>query len=292
MSGFLSPDHANIPLPIPPPAGYQEHQRRPSSPASLAPTVPNSPVVPILDPGQAFNGLPGGQLPTRYAPTRSSVNNAGDGPVIPQNLRAAPQRYSQTPSASSQPGERERQRESTRNQYAPPERERERDRRQRTFSYPTSPTPAGLAYPAPPISRESAGPGSPSQSTLDERRRSAAGMTPRHTPTPGPGSTGRYSVPPEAAAPGGPGKRYSIPGEATSNASSTTTTRYAVPGQTSSQGSQSRGGYGRYDPHLYNDPANFSRDSLDTVTGTNTATNAGRGGRIPGSPTRAYDRLR
>ncbi|KAI6146368.1 hypothetical protein BKA82DRAFT_20061 [Pisolithus tinctorius] len=167
-SGFLSPDHANIPLPIPPPAGCQGHQRRPSSPASLAPIVPNSPAIPTSDPGQMFNGLPDGQLPTHCTPTRSSDNNADDGPVIPQNLRAAPQRCSQTPSASSQPGERERQRESMRNQYAPPERERERDRRPRTFSYPTSPTPAGLAYPAPPISRESAGPGSPSQSTLDE----------------------------------------------------------------------------------------------------------------------------
>ncbi|KAI6043725.1 hypothetical protein EDC04DRAFT_2649824 [Pisolithus marmoratus] len=296
-TGFLSPDHANTPLPIPPPAvGHQGYQQRPSSPASLAPTLPNSPVVPNLGPGQMFNGLPDGQAPTRYTPTRSSASNTGDGPVIPQNLRPAPQRYSVYGTASSQPGERdrERQRESARNLYAPPEheRERERDRHSRNYSYPTSPTPAGLAYPPPPISRESARPASPSQSTLDGRRRSAAGMTPGHPPMPGPGSTGRYSVPPDAAAPGGPGKRYSVPGQATSSASSTTT-RYAVPGQTSSQGSQSRGGYRRYDPHVYNDPAYLSsRESLDTVTDANTAVNAGRGGRIPGSPTRGYDRLR
>lgn len=296
MSGFLSPDHANIPLPIPPPAGYQGYQQRPSSPASLIPTVPNSPVIPNPGPGQMFNRLSVGEPPTRYTPTRPNANNAGDGPVIPQNLRPAPQRYSLYAPASPQPVDRgrERQPESARNPYGPPELERERGRDQhsRTYSYPTSPTPAGLAYPAPPISRGSARPTSPSQSTLDERRRSAAGMTPGHTPTPGPGSTGRYSVPPEAAASGGPGKRYSVPGEATSNASSTTT-RYAVPGQTSSQGSQPRGGHQRYDPRMYNDPAYLSsRESLDTMTDANTAANAGRGGRIPGSPTRRHERLR
>ncbi|KAI6166453.1 hypothetical protein EDD17DRAFT_1548545 [Pisolithus thermaeus] len=296
MSGFLSPDHANIPLPIPPPAGYQGHQQRPSSPASLAPTVPNSPVIPNLGPGQMFDGLSDGQLPTRYTPTRSSANNVGDGPVIPQNVRPAPQRYSLYAPASPQPGDqgRERQPESVRNPYTPPELERDRgrDQRSRTYSYPTSPTPAGMAYPAPPVSRGPARPASPSQSTLDERRRSAAGMTPGHTPTPRPGSTGRYSVPSEATVPGGPGKRYSVPGEATSNASSTTT-RYAVPGQTSSQGSQPRGGHQRYDPRMYNDPAYLSsRESLDTMTDANTAANAGRGGRIPGSPTRRHERLR
>ncbi|KAI6042271.1 hypothetical protein EDC04DRAFT_2661963 [Pisolithus marmoratus] len=286
-TGFLSPDHANTPLPIPPPVGYQGYQQRPSSPASLAPTLPNSPVVPNLGPGQMFNGLPDGQVPSRYAPTRSSASNAGDGPVIPQNLRPTPQRYSVYGTASSQ-ARRTRQRKTKGEREEP----RERDRHSRNYSYPTSPTPAGLAYPPPPISRESARPASPSQSTLDGRRRSAAGMTPGHAPTPGPGSTGRYSVPPDAAAPGGPGKRYSVPGQATSSASSTTT-RYAVPGQTSSQGSQSRGGYRRYDPHVYNDPAYLSsRESLDTVTDANTAVNAGRGGRIPGSPTRGYDRLR
>ncbi|KAI5999787.1 hypothetical protein F5J12DRAFT_928628 [Pisolithus orientalis] len=108
---------------------------------------------------------------------------------------------------------KEREKESTKNQYLPPahERERGRDRRSRTYPHPTSPIPAELAYSALSISRESDRPTSPSQSIRDERRRSIAAVTPHHTPTRGPGSTRRCSVAPEAADPDGPGKRYSIP---------------------------------------------------------------------------------
>ena len=319
-----------MPLPIPPPTGPQH---RLSSPV-LVPTVPNSPVLsnPSLMPGyrqgQNFNVLPDGQFPPPSMRAGSATSGGAQGPVIPPQLRPGSQRYSgyYAPQQSQPyPGaerewERDRDRDRDRRGQRG-ERQKERSSRGRTTSltYPTSPTPAGLMYPPPPISRDpTVRPSSPSQSTLDERRRSAAGMTPAmraQTPADLPSSSQRYSIPPEALGttgssstrhsiptevPGvaGSNPRYAMPGRTSTASSHGSNPRYSVPGRTSSQGSQSRGGggYGRYDPHVYNGPAYLSsRESLDAVTDANTAVNAGpgRGGRMrPGSPGHGYDALR
>ncbi|KAG6333280.1 hypothetical protein ID866_5807 [Astraeus odoratus] len=321
-SGLLSPDHANMPLPIPPPTGPTY---RSSSPVPLVPTVPNSPVNPNLafagyGQGQNFNVLPDGQFAPGFAPSSGSIGSGaggvGQGPVIPQNLRPGLPRYSLYGPPQSQPisDPRERERDRARGQHVMPERERERSSRTRDVpAYPTSPTPTGLTYPPPPISRAPSRPESPSQSTLDERRRSGAGIPPTsrsQTPRPASGrysvppdavsgtgppvsSSKRYSIPPEAASATGTNPRYSIPGIPPTTSSQGSNPRFSVPGRTSSQGSQSRGGYGRYDPQIYNDPAYLSsRESLDAVTDANTAANAGRSGRMPGSPSHGYERLR
>jgi len=322
-----------MPLPIPPPTGPTH---RSSSPVPLVPTVPNSPVfsnpglIPGYGQGRNFNVLHDGQFPIGYAPPSISAGSAPSGgaqdPVVPSNLHPGSQRYSSFYAPQqSQPhpvAEREWERDMDRNrdrrsQHGERQKERSSRGRKTSLTYPTSPTPAGLMYPAPPISRDpTLRPSSPSQSTLDERRRSAAGMTPAmraQTPVDLASSTQRYSIPPEAVGTAGsastrynipaevPGvagsnPRYGVPGRTSTASSHGSNPRYSVPGRTSSQGSQSRGGggYVRYDPQD-NDPAWLSsRESLDAVTDANTAANAGPGrGRMhPGSPAHDYDRLR
>ena len=181
-----------------------------------------------------------------------------------------------------------------RSQHGERQKERSSRGRKTSLTYPTSPTPAL------PISRDpTLRPSSPSQSTPDERRRSAVGMTPAmrtQTPVNLASSTQWYSIPPEAVGTAGSAStRYNVPAEVpgvagsnprygvpvrTSTASSHgSNLRYSVPGRTSSQSSQSRGssGYVRYDPQD-NDPTWMSsRESPNAVTDANTAANAGAG---------------
>ncbi|KIJ69696.1 hypothetical protein HYDPIDRAFT_164005 [Hydnomerulius pinastri MD-312] len=255
-SGLLSPDHANRPLPIPAPPGPSGR-----SAPSLVPTVPNSPVSPHTNlAGQIYSVLPDGQLPPGFLP--SPV--ASQGPVIPQNTGgSAPRQRHASP-------------------YGPPQTERETSRSKNPMSiYAASPVPSGFSYPAPPISRSASYSANPNNqpggtpSTHDERSRrdslgGTAGMTPAQRAKP-------------LQQPGG------------SSAGGARDSRVPRRQSNASMGSQQSRSYSRYDPNAYNDPAYFgSNDSLvDSVTGANTAANAGGGpGRIPGSPTYSYNTLR
>jgi hypothetical protein len=167
VSGLLSPEHANHPLPVPVPVS----QRTP-----LVPTVPNTP-------GSASISLVGsmhdiGQLPTGFAGNSGAPPPGG--PVIPHMNGRGPPSQRNSLYAPAQPGRQS----------------------QTPQSYVPSPVPSGFSYPAPPISREPTPDGSVQRgdrSSTHERRQSlsqTAGMTPGARPRslqPGGGETSRSS---------------------------------------------------------------------------------------------------
>ncbi|KAH7910321.1 hypothetical protein BJ138DRAFT_1126969 [Hygrophoropsis aurantiaca] len=150
ISGMLSPDHANRPLPIPAP----DPSRRA---VPLVPTVPNSPVAAPINLNGIFNTLPDGQLPPGFHPSPQ---------VAHAQLSSHSGNYS---SRQNTP-------------YVPSQPDTGRSKGSRNI-YTAAPVPTGVSYPAPPISRGTGGgggPGSP-RSTIDNRRRSNslnAGATP------------------------------------------------------------------------------------------------------------------
>ncbi|KAH7921079.1 hypothetical protein BV22DRAFT_1072891 [Leucogyrophana mollusca] len=155
ISGMLSPDHANRPLPIPAPD--------PSRYAvPLVPTVPNTPVAaPVSLNGPIYDVLPDGQLPPGFLPS-------------PQAPAA------QINTNNTQSGAYPRQNPS----YVPFQPDNGRPKSGRPI-YAAAPVPSGVSYPAPPIVRAAtpSGGGAPSspRSTLDDHRRSNsmnAGATP------------------------------------------------------------------------------------------------------------------
>ncbi|KAG2036710.1 hypothetical protein BDR03DRAFT_959204 [Suillus americanus] len=168
VSGLLSPDHANHPLPVPVPVSQR---------TSPVPTVPNTPVsAPTSLVGSMYDR---GQLPTGFSGNSGAPPPGG--PVIPHmNGREAPSQHSSL-YAPAQPGGR---------------------RSQTPQSYVASPVPSGFSYPATPISREPTPNGSGQRgdrSSKHERRQSlsqTAGMTPGARPRslqPGGGETSRSS---------------------------------------------------------------------------------------------------
>ncbi|KAG8219072.1 hypothetical protein J3R82DRAFT_4830 [Butyriboletus roseoflavus] len=258
-NGLLSPDHANHPLPI---SGPQAASGR-GFPA------PNSPVIPQANlAGQFYSIPPGFPQPSTDGPPQ--------GPVIPNITGggASPQRHASP--------------------YRPPSRSEGESGRSRSpvSFYAMSPVPAGVTYPAPPISRsatynansypQSAG-SNPSVTSDGRRRRDSlsatAGMTPgsRAKPILSTGSSTDDG--------GGVGNRHSRVPRQQSNAS---------------LGSQrSRPSHSRQNPSLYNDHNYLgSSDSFveDSVTGANTAANGGGGPvrpvRVHGSPGYSYGTLR
>lgn len=154
ISGLLSPDHANHPLPVPVPVS----QRTP-----LVPTVPNSPVsAPVSLVGSMYDI---GQLPTGF--TGNNGAPPPGGPVIPHLIeREAPSPHSSL--------------------YAPAQPEGRRS--QTPQSYVPSPVPSDVSYPAPPISRQPTPNGSvqrEERSSTHGRRQSfsqSAGVTPGTLP--------------------------------------------------------------------------------------------------------------
>lgn len=162
ISGLLSPDHANHPLPVPVPVSQR---------APLVPTVPNTPVsAPVSLVGSMYDI---GQLPSGAPPP--------GGPVIPyMNEREAPSQRSSLYAAAQPEGRRS----------------------QTPQSYVASPVPTGVSYPAPPISRQPTPNGSSQRggsSSTHERRPSLsqmAGITPGAHPRslqPSGGETSRSS---------------------------------------------------------------------------------------------------
>ncbi|KAG1807317.1 uncharacterized protein BJ212DRAFT_1387671 [Suillus subaureus] len=154
VSGLLSPDHANHPLPVPVPVSQR---------TSLVPTVPNTPVsAPTSLVGSMYDI---GQLPTGLAGNSGAPPPGG--PVIPHmSGREAPSQRNPL--------------------YAPAQPEGRQS--QTPQSYVPSPVPSGFSYPAPPISREPTPNGSVQhgdRSSMHERRQSLsqmAGMTPGARP--------------------------------------------------------------------------------------------------------------
>ncbi|KAG6373888.1 hypothetical protein JVT61DRAFT_6041 [Boletus reticuloceps] len=256
-NGLLSPDHAHRPLPVPAPSGTSGR----SSP--VIPNVPSYAVPPQANMAGQLYAIPSnGQVPPGFVPS-PTVNGSSHGPVIPQNTGggAPPQHHAGLYRSSS---------------------ERSETGRGTPISfYAASTVPAGVTYPAPPISRSttyhahpySQSAGSNLSATSEGRRRrdslgATAGMTPasRTRPIQTTGS----------ADSGGHDPRMS---RRQSNAS---------------LGSQnSRPPYSRYDPTEYHDIAYLvSNDSVDSVTSANTAANGGGTVRIHGSPAYMYSTLR
>ncbi|KAG2339362.1 hypothetical protein BDR05DRAFT_968106 [Suillus weaverae] len=168
VSGLLSPDYANHPLPVPVPVSQR---------TTLTPTVPNTPVsAPVSLVGSMYDI---GQLPTGFAGNSGAPPPGG--PVIPNMIgREAPSQRSSL--------------------YAPAQPEGRQS--QTPQSYVASPVPLGFSYPAPPISREPTPNGSVrrgERSSKHERRQSLsqmAGMTPGAHPRslqPSGGETSRSS---------------------------------------------------------------------------------------------------
>lgn len=248
---MLSPDHANHPLPVP---------SHPGTSGRSSPTVPKYAATPQADlAGQIYAVSSDGHVPG-FIPS-PTANGSSQRPVIPQNTGSgAPYRPSS-------------------------EKETSRSRSPISF-YATSPVPAGVTYPAPPVSRsagyhtnshpQSVG-SNPSLTSEGRRRHDSLSATAGVTPS----SKGR---PIQTTGSGDSGGHDSRVSRRQSNAS------------LASQ--QSRPSYSRYDPNVYNDPAYLaSNDSLvDSVTGANTAANGGGGPvrpvRVKGSPAYMYTSLR
>lgn len=260
---MLSPDHAHHPLPI----------SAPPASSVRGPPVPNPTVTPQANlAGQFYTVLSDGQLPPGFLPS-PIADGSSQGPVIPNNIGgdAPPERHASPYRPSS-------------------ERETGRSRSPVSF-YAMSPVPAGVTYPAPPISRsagynanthpQSVG-SNPSIASDGRRRRDSlsatAGMTPasRAKPILSTGSSTDDG--------GGASNRNSRVPRRQSNAS------------LASQ--QSRPSYSRYNPSMYNDPAYLaSSDSLmDSVADATTVANGGGGPvrpvRVRGSPAYSYATLR
>ncbi|KAG9317895.1 hypothetical protein JVU11DRAFT_2124 [Chiua virens] len=233
VHGLLSPDHAHHALPIPAP---------PTSVGRSTPT-PNSPVTRQANLAGHFYAVPPNSQHHPGFSSSTNINSSSQVPVIPQSTGGAP--------------------------YGAPSSERGSDRSRTPISiYATSPVPAGVMYPAPPISR-SAG--------------YNANPYPQGVPS-NPSSTGK---PVQTAGSADSGGGASVRDSGVSRRQSSA----------SLASQQSRPSYSRYNPNMYNDPAYLaSNDSLvDSVTGANTAANGGgpvRPVRIHGSPGYSYATLR
>ncbi|OAX33349.1 hypothetical protein K503DRAFT_804443, partial [Rhizopogon vinicolor AM-OR11-026] len=127
VSGLLSPDHANHPLPVPAPGSQH---------APLVPTVPNTPVsahAPLT--GSIYNT---GQLSSQFYPAGNGNVNVPPpgGPVIPNmSGRDTPSQRRSSPI------------------YAPAQPDGRRSKSPQPYA--AAPVPSDVTYPAPPISRNS-----------------------------------------------------------------------------------------------------------------------------------------
>lgn len=256
MHGFLSPDHANLPLPVSAPPGAANGRSSPA-PSAAATRQGNLPE-------QIYNVHPDGQLSSGFL---ASPTVTGP-PVIPHSTggSAPPQRYSVP--------------------YGPPSSDRESARSRSPVSfYAASPVPAGVTYPAPPISRsatynaytQSAG-SNPSVTSDGRRRRGSLGATAGMTPV-------------------SRTKPIQTVGSATDSVGGSTRDSRASWRQSnvSLASDRSRPHNSRRDPGVYNDlPFLASRESIvDSVTGANTVANGGvRHVRVHESPRYGYASLR